>query len=538
MIEGSTLAKEARARLLARVRDAGRAEGSGAREIVAETLYEECRRIDAEPDRGDARARADRAFVERVRRELAERGDDAAPELLELAVSRYADEIEGSFRPTVYRLSTRLLPTALNALLHGATPFEAVVRLPELPSLDDRVLIDGEVETLKKLARVGTVVLAPTHVSNLDSVLLGYAIFRMGLPPFIYGAGLNLFESKVLGFFMRNLGAYTIDRRKTDPLYKALLKEYATAALLHGQHALFFPGGTRSRSGAVERRLKKGLLGTTLTASRERLARGASAPRVFVFPCTISYPLVLEASGLVESFLARAGGARYVPPLTDESDVLERWARYFRNLLALDLDVHLRIAAPLDAFGCSVRDDGCSLDPRGHPIDPGGYVRERGVIVEDDARDAHYTRLLEAAILRAYRTNTIAVGTAVVSFAALHAASASLPTLDVFHLLARVGDGSRLPRRLVVRTVERLLAELRAREDRGEVALARELRADAESVIDGALATFATYHRTRVLSPAGDSIAIGDARLLFYYRNRLDALGLLGTPSLLPGAAT
>ena len=51
----------------------------------------------------------------------------------------------------------------------------------------------------------------------MDSLVLGYAIYRLGLPPVIYGAGLNLFSNPLVGFFMHNLGAYTVDRRKRDP---------------------------------------------------------------------------------------------------------------------------------------------------------------------------------------------------------------------------------------------------------------------------------------------------------------------------------
>jgi glycerol-3-phosphate O-acyltransferase len=35
--------------------------------------------------------------------------------------------------------------------------------------------------------------MVPTHQSNLDSLLVGYVIYMMSLPPFAYGAGLNLF---------------------------------------------------------------------------------------------------------------------------------------------------------------------------------------------------------------------------------------------------------------------------------------------------------------------------------------------------------
>ena len=115
-----------------------------------------------------------------------------------------------------------------------------------------------------------------------------------------------------MGFFMRNLGAYTVDRRKTDPLYKDVLKEYATLTIENGYDNLFFPGGTRSRAGAVEHRLKLGLLGTGVQAYINNLRRKVSKPNVYIVPATLSFQLVLEAETLIDDFLKEAGKARYI----------------------------------------------------------------------------------------------------------------------------------------------------------------------------------------------------------------------------------
>ena len=119
---------------------------------------------------------------------------------------------------------------------------------------------------LRKLSKDHTLIYTPTHLSNLDSPLVGYALSEIDLPPVIYGAGLNLFSNPVMAFFMSRLGAYTVDRRKKNQLYKDILKDYSTEAIVRGCHSLFYPGGTRSRSGKIESHLKKGLLGTALEA--------------------------------------------------------------------------------------------------------------------------------------------------------------------------------------------------------------------------------------------------------------------------------
>ncbi|MEZ4907100.1 MAG: hypothetical protein R2771_05540 [Saprospiraceae bacterium] len=57
----------------------------------------------------------------------------------------------------------------------------------------------------------------PTHQSNLDSMLIGYTIdFKLGLPAFAYGAGLNLYNYEIPAYYMSRLGAYKVDRRKKE----------------------------------------------------------------------------------------------------------------------------------------------------------------------------------------------------------------------------------------------------------------------------------------------------------------------------------
>ena len=67
---------------------------------------------------------------------------------------------------------------------------------------------------------------------------------------------------------MNRLGAYKVDRRKKNPVYLEALKTYSTVVLEKGCHSLFFPGGTRSRSGNLEGRLKLGLLSTAFEAQK------------------------------------------------------------------------------------------------------------------------------------------------------------------------------------------------------------------------------------------------------------------------------
>lgn len=525
MISGREIANEAVRRVLARSRSSSR----GSFEVVAESVFHERERLMRQPHA--RRSEGDRAFIEGIAKQLGAIGADG---LLEDIVRRYAHEIEGHFDPKVYGFATRVLPVGLTALLNGTRARDALFRVPELRALSDRVSISGDTAMLSRLSKLGTLVFTPTHVSNLDSLLFGYTIFRAGLPPVAYGAGLNLFESRTLGYFMHNLGAYSVDRSKTDPLYRSVLKEYATVLLERGEHGLFFPGGTRSRSFAIETHLKKGLLGTTLTAYRNNLVEKRAKPKIFVVPATCSYPLVLEGYSLAEEFLLRAGREKYIPHEDDGSDNMRFWLAFFEKLLSLDAEVHVRFGAPMDPFGNHVDGDGVSRDPRGRPIDPAGYLEQRRKIVEDNARDAAYTEILEREIVRSFQRDSVAMPTWLLAFAALEQHRRGREGHDVFRLLRELVRGTRLPIAPVRALFDEALDELKLLEGAAQVSLSDELRGDRGAAFDRAIACFSTWHKDPVLRVHDSWLVVGEPSLLYFYRNRLEGLGLLSAPSLLP----
>jgi glycerol-3-phosphate O-acyltransferase len=47
----------------------------------------------------------------------------------------------------------------------------------------------------------------------------------------------------------------------------------SSLSIQRGTNSIFFPGGTRSRSGAIENKLKMGLLGTLVEAQRAMIQR-------------------------------------------------------------------------------------------------------------------------------------------------------------------------------------------------------------------------------------------------------------------------
>ncbi len=443
---------------------------------------------------------------------------------VERLAERYAWDVAGNFDPRVYRVAARAMAPVLGTLLSPRNALRNIHKMTGLEALDDRIVVQGPTAQIRKLAQLGTLVFVPTHLSNLDSVVFGFALERAGLPPATYGAGKNLFSNRVLSFFMHNLGAYRVDRRLRHALYKDVLKTYSCVLIERGYHSLFFPGGTRSRSGGVERRLKLGLAGTAVDAFA-RTAEMGHPQRVFFVPATINYLLTLEAETLIDDFLQEEGKARYIIE-DDESSRIGRIASFSQKLLGLDAACVIRFSKPVDCFGNFVDDDGVSHDGRGRVVSAESYVcGPTGKPTRDSKRDAQYTRELGDAICAAFKRDTVVMPTHVVATVAFAELQKALGHTDLFALLSDK-DSVRVPRERMERGVGELLDKLRAAEDREEITLAPGLReARPQRVIDAALSAFAGYHTNPVLAQGATDSVLGDTRLIFYYQNRLAAHG-------------
>jgi glycerol-3-phosphate O-acyltransferase len=442
---------------------------------------------------------------------------------------RYARDVAGNFDPRVYRFASRAVAPLIGMLMSPTQTLKHLGGAFDLRALDGRVVIEGPLGRIRTLAEKGTLVFVPTHLSNLDSVVFGFALERAGLPPATYGAGKNLFANPLLSFFIHNLGAYRVDRRIRHTLYKDVLKAYSCVLLEQGYHSLFFPGGTRSRSGAVERHLKLGLAGTGVEAMARTAARG-EARHVFFVPATINYLLTLEAETLVDDFLQEEGKHRYIIE-DDESSRAIRIASFLRKLLGLDAACVIRFGRPLDCFGNEVDDDAVSHDARGHAIDRLTYLTDaERRVAPDAARDAQYTRELGEAIVAAFQRDTVAMATHLVAacaFAKLcEKTSMAAASRDIFALL-RSQDDVVVPRGELADCVQRIRDRARELEARGRLVLRPHLvRATGREILDEALRAFSGYHTTPVLQPRGADLVLVDTRLIFYYQNRLAAHGL------------
>lgn len=513
---------EARASIVEEVVDRVTARAKDPLTLLGDAIYNEVRRLTASSSNHPGLAEW-RALARRLHTMSA---SDQKDELRRLA-KHHAWDVAGNFNPRVYGVATRLMPPVLGAIVAPLATATSLRRLVDAAALADRIAIDGHVAHVSSLVEKGTIVYVPTHLSNMDSIVFGYALDRAGLPPATYGAGKNLFTNPVLSFFMHNLGAYKVDRRLRHTLYKDVLKTYSTVLIERGYHSLFFPGGTRSRSGGVERRLKLGLAGTGIEAFARTGGEGAShAKRVFFVPATISYLVTLEAETLISDFLQEAGKHRYIIE-DDESSRVEKVAAFANKLLRHDGGVVIRFGEPLDPFGNRVDHEGRSLDGQGRVVDGLSYVRNRfGKITIDADRDAQYTRELGEAICQSFLRHTVVLATHLTAAVMMNRLRRAAETDDLFALL-RVRQRVAVPRLEVAAEIAALRDTLLAMEKNNEVVVGASLRAaSGEAILREAIRAWQGTHTTPVVEEQGSEVWIGDASLVFYYQNRLAAHGL------------
>ncbi len=457
---------------------------------------------------------------------------DKDAQLFHQIVSRYANEIPGVFSPNTYRFASRVVTFGFARLLNTASGifFKNEFRL------GDRIKITGNIEKIRELALKGTLIITPTHSSNIDSLVLGWAIDALGLPPFLYGAGLNLFNSKIFGFFMERLGAYKVDRRKKNLFYLETLKMYSRMVLERGCHSLFFPGGTRSRNGALETHLKLGLLGSAVEAQRLNFMRGSTetmgfdttnAKKIFIVPLVLNYHFVLEAASLIEQYLKQSGKEKYYIDREEFPDT-RLLTTFLWKFFAAKSEVILSFAEPMDVFGHRVDEHGNSLDQKGDPIDISQYFVSRGIINKDRQRDEEYTRLLGNQIAHSFKTANTVLSSDLVAFAAFQILLRKhRRRLDLYGVLRLPEEDRVIPYAQFAKVAEHLRDHLREMAEQGKIQLASHMYGDINRLIKHGLINLGVYHALQPLAydPEGN-VTSQDMNLLYFYHNRLTGYDL------------
>jgi glycerol-3-phosphate O-acyltransferase len=489
------------------------------------TVYREQNRIKRNRWRVDPKD--DAKFWSGVKSELVELSgkgqeeiDKAVDSVLEKIVHRYASEIAGNFRQSSYKFARSVIKFGFIRLLNGARIKKFGAFFRNRYTLRDKIRIVGKVKMIRKLAKQGTVVMVPTHFSNLDSILIGWVIHSMGLPAFIYGAGLNLFNIKIIAYFMNSLGAYKVDRRKKNLPYLETLKMYSSLAIQKGAHSLFFPGGTRSRSGVIEKQLKLGLLSTAIEAQRALYMEKGEVKKIFVVPVTLNYHCVLEAPEMIEDYLQVKGQDRYFPEEDKYGSfqLIKFLFKFFTNPSSISVS----IGPGLDVMGNYVDEDGNSLDATGRIIDTKDYFISNGDINIDRQREDEYTRMLSQRIVSEYHKINRVFSSHLVAFIAFQMWQKKFEKLDLFSLLRLPEEDLEIDYEEFKAVFKRVRKQIYQMKEEGKVNYATHLKGKSDIVINRGLDNVGVFHLNRpLLKNKKGNIITKDLSLLYYYHNRL-----------------
>jgi len=488
--------------------------------LLEKVLYQEQRRVKNNPWRADPKD--DKYFWAKIKEELLvskdqdKSGDEA---IFEQILTRYAEEIGGSFKPESYKFARRIIPKLFRRLLNARRNPRKFWK--DKHGFKEHIQYKGSIEEIRNLATKSTIVFLPTHFSNIDSILLGLSIDAIGLPAAIYGAGLNLFEIKLFSYFMSRLGSYTVDRRKKNRIYLELLKTYSTEAMRRDCHSLFFPGGTRSRSGAIETSLKLGLLGTAFDAQRLNFMEdGDDAKKIFIVPVVLNYHFVLEAPVLIREYLKQHGKERFLQE-NDEISTSYKISKFLLKFFTRKSEMVVSFGKPKDLFGNTIDENGNSVNSKGRVVNIKEYFQSNGALTEDLQRDREYNRLLAEQVVKdLHKTNCI-LTSHVLSFVGFTLIKSKFPELDLFELLRIEKIETELTLGEVGVAIENVVARLLEMEKNGDIMMSNNLKKPIDEIINNGLLTLGMYNNKMPLMLTKEGkIVSEDLNLLYFYHNR------------------
>ncbi len=506
--------------------------GENLHEPLTKTAYLELIRIKEEPWKVDPPQ--DRQFWKGIQSKIVknEQKEEAEEQvlnqkLLQLVVNRYSEEIVGTFKEKTFLFARKFLTRFFNRLLNTAASRNFERFLSNKHKLEDRLLLKGQIETVRSLMKKGTVVVVPTHHSNLDSILIGYMLDTFaGLPLFSYGAGLNLYNTGYTAYFMNRMGAYRVDRRKKNPIYLETLKTMSTLSIERGVNSLFFPGGTRSRSGALETKFKLGLVGTATEAQRRIYEKGEDT-KVFIVPLVVSYHFVLEANFLIQGHLTKVGKEKYLKS-KDEFHSVRKQLKFLWDFFSASNEITMTFGKPMDVVGNFVDENGISYDRKNNILEVKDYFLTDGKITANSQREQEYTKHLGDRIMERFYADNVVLTSHLVAYSAFKVLEKSNPDLDLYALLRSPTEDFVFPTDKLEKVVGDLKAKLLEMEQIDKLKVSEELRKlTPKEIIENGVKKMGTYHPMKPLKFNKNGELISQRfRTLYFYHNRLENYGL------------
>ena len=189
----------------------------------------------------------------------------------------------------------------------------------------------AQLEGLYTLAQRYPVVFLPSHKSNLDHLVLQYALHENGHPPNHTAGGINM-NFFPMGALMRRSGVFFIRRTfKDNAVYKFVLRQYIDYLIEKRFPLEWYIEGGRSRSGKLLPP-RFGMLAYVVDAYR----RGKSED-VYLIPTSIGYDQIQDVGDYVAE---QRGAAKQHESFGWFLGMLRRLRRRYGN-------IHIRFGEPL-----------------------------------------------------------------------------------------------------------------------------------------------------------------------------------------------
>jgi len=510
---------------------------SAMEELLAKVVYLENIRLKQDPWKTDTKE--EKAFWKNAKQQLLQRSlenqenlkseEEYDYRIFRDIIETYSTEILGNFSEETYKFASKALPFGFNRLLNTASSRSYKRIWSNQFRLTERIKTFGYADEIRNLAKKGTIILVPTHHSNLDSILIGWAIHCIGLPALQYGAGLNLYSNPIMAYFFDRLGSYKIDRRKKNLIYLETLKNYSRLTVQRGLHTLFFPGGTRSRSGQLETRLKLGLLGTVMDAQRlnfQKATNANPAKKLFVVPMVINYHFVLEASSLIENHLKKKGQEKY---FVGKSSIpsTKKTSKFMWKFFSQQSEVLLSLGKPMDLFGNDLDEEGNSINRHGELVDIRSYFVSNGEITADFQRDSEYTRMMGQEIIKRFYRENIVLSSHLVAFTAFEILNKKHRSLDLYGLLRLPEEDRIIPYNHFLKVIENVRNRLFEMEKNHQLRLSKNIFDEVEELIKHGIQNLGVFHPKQALKQNKKGyISSENLNLLYFYHNRLKGYDL------------
>lgn len=493
--------------------------------ILESTIYKEKIRIKASPWKVDPAN--EKLYWQKLEKTLKDNAqledkDERNLELLKKILNRYSEEIVGNFNPKTFLFARKFLTALFRRIFLKARGWNIFSLFGMKERLMKKLIVSGHVEEVRSLFDKGTVVFLPTHFSNLDSILIGYVIdTKIGLPSFSYGAGLNLFNAEIVAYFINRLGAYKVDRRKKNAIYLESLKVFSTLSVQRGINSLFFPGGTRSRSGMIEKNIKLGLLNSLVEAQRNMTIQETDK-KIFVVPIVTSYHSVLEGSSLIDQHLKSSGKEKYLKT-KKKFGTFKKLRFFLREVYRRETEFYLNVGKPMDVFGNELDKAGNSVNSSEKIVDLEDYFSNEGELTFNPQREKIYTRNLGDKIVERFHTENVVLTSHIVAFSFFSIFKKINEKLDLYTMLSLPLDAFFVEITDLERAVSDCVKIVKKLASNDKLLLSESLsEMTTQEIIVDAIGHLSAFHiKKPILKTKYGTYISQDYRLLYFYSNRL-----------------